>query len=361
MTQINIAVIGAGHLGRIHTRLLTEQPAYNVVGVVDPVYEARQQIAGDLGVPAFSDIGQLQGHLDAAIIAAPTHLHHEIAMPLLQQPLHLFVEKPIAVNVEQATAMVRAAQVHKRTLQVGHVERFNPAFTAVRDSLATPRYLEAVRTSGFTGRSTDIGVVLDLMIHDLDIVHNLTRSQLIRIDAIGMTLIGPHEDMAQARLQFADGFVANLSASRASYQAQRTMRVFTNTGFVSLDFTAPSATRVTASPDLLNGNIPADEMGSLKETLFENFLPIEELEIQSSNAILLEQQQFARAILHGEPVEVPGWQARNTMAVAEQILEKIEEHQAQSGRKRPLEPGVLETFTRPLPPLDSEPPRRKAG
>ena len=327
MTQINIAVIGAGHLGRIHTRLLTEQPVYNVVGVVDPVYEARQQIAGDLGVPAFSDIDQLQGHLDAAIIAAPTHLHHEIAMPLLQQSLHLFVEKPIAVNVKQATAMVRAAQVHKKTLQVGHVERFNPAFTTVRASLTAPRYLEAVRTSGFTGRSTDIGVVLDLMIHDLDIVLDLTRSQLIRIDAIGMTLIGPHEDMAQARLQFADGFVANLSASRTSYQAQRTMRIFTSTGFVSLDFTAPSVTRVTASPQLLNGNIKPEQIASLKDPLFEDLLPMEEIKIESSNAILLEQQQFARAIMHDEPVEVPGWQARNTMAVAEQILQKIESHQ----------------------------------
>jgi len=327
VTQINIAVIGAGHLGRIHTRLLTEQSVYNVVGVVDPVYEARQQIAGDLGVPAFSDIDQLQGHLDAAIIAAPTHLHHEIAMPLLQQSLHLFVEKPIAVNVKQATAMVRAAQVHKRTLQVGHVERFNPAFTTVRASLTAPKYLEAVRTSGFTGRSIDIGVVLDLMIHDLDIVLNLTRSQLIRIDAIGMTLIGPHEDMAQARLQFADGFVANLSASRTSYQAQRTMRIFTSTGFVSLDFTAPSVTRVTASPKLLNGNIEPQQIETLKDTLFEDLLPIEEIKLESSNAILLEQQQFARAIMHDEPVEVPGWQARNTMAVAEQILQKIESHQ----------------------------------
>jgi predicted dehydrogenase len=165
------------------------------------------------------------------------------------------------------------------------------------------------------------------MIHDLDIVLNLTRSQLIRIDAIGMTLIGPHEDMAQARLQFADGFVANLSASRTSYQAQRTMRIFTSTGFVSLDFTAPSVTRVTASPKLLNGNIGPQQIASLKDTLFEDLLPIEEIKIESSNAILLEQQQFARAIMHDEPVEVPGWQARNTMAVAEQIMQKIESHQ----------------------------------
>ena len=361
MSQINIAVIGAGHLGRIHTRLLTEQPVYNVVGVVDPVYEARQQIARDLGVPAFPDIDQLEGHLDAAIIAAPTHLHHQIAMPLLEQPLHLLVEKPIALNVEQATAMVRAAQVHKRTLQVGHVERFNPAFTAVRDSLAPPRYLEAVRTSGFTGRSTDIGVVLDLMIHDLDIVHNLTRSQLIRVDAIGMTLIGPHEDMAQARLQFADGFVANLSASRASYKAERTMRVFTNEGFVSLDFSAPSATRVTASEELANRTIPTDQLSSLKETLFQDYLPIEEIELESSNAILLEQQQFARAITHGEPVEVPGWQARNTMAVAEQILQKIEEHQAQSGRKHLAAATKRENLVHPISSHHEQTNRRKAG
>ena len=361
MSQINIAVIGAGHLGRIHTRLLTEQPAYNVVGVVDPVYEARQQIAQDLGVPAFPDIDQLEGRLDAAIIAAPTHLHHQIAMPLLQQPLHLLVEKPIALNVEQATQMVRAAQIHKRTLQVGHVERFNPAFTAVRNSLSPPRYLEAVRSSGFTGRSTDIGVVLDLMIHDLDIVNNLTRSQLIRVDAVGMTLIGPHEDMAQARLQFADGFVANLTASRTSYQAQRTMRVFTNDGFVSLDFSAPSATRVTASEQLKKGKIAREQFATLKDTLFQDHLPIEQIELESSNAILLEQQQFARAIMHGEPVEVPGWQARNTMAVAEQILQKIEEHQSQSGRKHPTPTGQHDSLVHPMTSQFAPATRRKAG
>ena len=119
MKQINIAVIGAGHLGRIHARLLAQQPVYNVVGIVDPVLEARRQVAGDLGVPAFSHVDQLQGHLDAAVIATPTHLHHDIAMPLLQQHVHLLVEKPIAANVSQATSMVRAAQVSKRILQIG--------------------------------------------------------------------------------------------------------------------------------------------------------------------------------------------------------------------------------------------------
>ena len=324
MKQINIAVIGAGHLGRIHARLLAQQPVYNVVGIVDPVLEARRQVAGDLGVPAFSHLDQLQGHLDAAVIATPTHLHHEIAMPLLQQHVHLLVEKPIAANVSQATSMVRAAQVSKRILQIGHVERFNPAFTTVRESLLAPRYIEAVRYSGYTGRSTDIGVVLDLMIHDLDLVLNLTRSQVIRIDAIGTAIIGPHEDMAQARLQFADGFVANLSASRTSYESQRVMRVFTSSGFASLDFTAPSVTRVTASPQLLTGNIEPQKHHPLTETLFEDLLPMEEIPMESNNAILLEQQQFATSINDGGPVEVPGWQARNTMAVAEQILQKID-------------------------------------
>ena len=366
MTQINIAVIGAGHLGRIHTRLLADQPAYNVVGVVDPVYEARQKVAQDLGVPAFSHIDQLEGRLDAAIVAAPTHLHHDISLPLLQQRLHLFVEKPLASNVQEATAMVRAAQLSKRTLQVGHVERFNPAFTSVRESLHGPRYIEAVRSSGYTGRSTDIGVVLDLMIHDLDLVLNLTRSQLIRIDAIGMPVIGPHEDMAQARLQFADGMVANLSASRTSYEAQRTMRVFTSTGFVSLDFTTPSATRVTASPELLNGDISDEQHENIQEALFQELLPVEEIKLEPTNAILLEQHQFARAIAHGKPVDVPGWQARNTIAVAEQILQKIAAHQQQIGPNRTADLSVLNALaaSRALPVQDAtqeQPPRRKAG
>ena len=223
-----------------------------------------------------------------------------------------------------------------------------------------------MRSSGYTGRSTDIGVVLDLMIHDLDLVLNLTRSQLIRIDAIGMPVIGPHEDMAQARLQFADGMVANLSASRTSYEAQRTMRVFTSTGFVSLDFTTPSATRVTASPELLNGNISHEQHENIQEALFQELLPVEEIKLEPTNAILLEQHQFARAIAHGKPVDVPGWQARNTIAVAEQILQKIAAHQQQVGPNRAADLSVLNALaaSRSLPVQDAtqeQPPRRKAG
>lgn len=361
MSQINIAVIGAGHLGRIHTRLLADQPAFNVVGVVDPVAEARQQVSRDLGVPSFSHIDQLDGRLDAAIVAAPTQFHHDISLPLLHQGLHLLVEKPLAASVDEATALVRAAQVNKRTLQVGHVERFNPAFTAIRDHLTGPRYIESVRSSGYSGRSTDIGVVLDLMIHDLDLVLNLTRSQLIRVDAVGMSIIGPHEDMAQARLQFADGLVANLSASRVSYHAQRTMRVFTEQGFASLDFSAPSATRVLASPQLLDGKLSPEQQANLKDTLFEDLLPVEEIDLEPANAILLEQEQFAQAITDGQPVDVPGWQARNTIAVAEQILQKISDHQRQLAPHQAAPITTMREFAAGDTQASATSPRRKAG
>ncbi|MDP6719778.1 MAG: Gfo/Idh/MocA family oxidoreductase, partial [Pirellulaceae bacterium] len=241
MKRLRLAVIGAGHLGRIHTRLAQSLDQFEVVAVIDPLQAARSQIAAEFDVPVCCSHSEVIDKVDAAIVATPTKYHHVVTTELLESGVHVFVEKPLTPTPDKAEELVALAREQEVVLQVGHVERFNPALCAVLPSLGNPKYVEAVRTSGYTFRSTDIGAVLDLMIHDLDIILSLMKSDLVAVQAIGMSMFGGHEDMAQARLQFADGCVANLTASRCSYVAQRHMQVFTETGYANIDFAQHTA------------------------------------------------------------------------------------------------------------------------
>ena len=182
------------------------------------------------------DFRELVGEIDAAVVATPTFTHHAIASELIRGGVHVLVEKPIAPNVREADELVQLARRRHVVLQVGHVERFNPGLVSVERRLAEPKFIEARRQSGYTFRSTDVGVVLDLMIHDIDVALSLVKSPVVQVDALGVSVMGDHEDMVSARLRFANGAVANLTASRMSYAPARTMQVFTATGFASIDF-----------------------------------------------------------------------------------------------------------------------------
>ena len=200
MNELRLAVIGCGHLGRIHARLLSEIEQVRLVAAVDPDPAARQAVAEPLQIESWSDYQQLPGQVDAAVLAAPTSMHAEIALYLMERGIHLLVEKPMAVTSHDAQQMMLASARHAVVLAVGHVERFNPAFLAVRHQIQQPRVIEAARSGGFTFRSTDVGVVLDLMIHDLDLVLSLVPSPVVRIDATGLPVVtrtrrrrpGPH-------------------------------------------------------------------------------------------------------------------------------------------------------------------------
>ena len=344
MNRTRIAVIGAGHLGRIHCRLLNSNPEVELVGVVDPVPASRTKVAEEFGISPWADYQSLLPTLDAVVIAAPTTLHHNLATDLLAHGKHVLVEKPIACTLEEASDMVEHAQRHSRVLQVGHVERFNPALTAAREHLAQPKYIEGARQSGYTFRSTDIGVVLDLMIHDLDIVLSLVDSPLRRVDAIGLAVMGEHEDMAQARLTFANGCIANLTASRTSFEAKRQMSVFTTSGYVGLDFTTGNAVLVEPSEEIVSRKFDADSLSAeqrdhYKQHLFEDLLPMRPLAGVPCNAIEEEQRDFVRAIRTGSAVQVPGEHGQAALAAAEAILSKIETHRwdgHDSGRFGPL-------------------------
>ncbi len=332
MNRLRLAIIGGGHLGHIHTKLASSIDEVELVAVVDPSAEARQRIESEFGIEVLADHRDVVDKIDAAIVAAPTQLHHSIGMDLLDHDVHLFVEKPLAISVEQAEQLVEKSEQKGLILQVGHVERFNPAFTAAEPKILNPKYFEATRTSGYTFRSTDIGVVLDLMIHDLDLVLTLAESRVVEVYALGISVLGMHEDMAQARLHFQNGAVANLTASRCNYSSQRTMQVFSESGHASIDFGENIAYVVQPNEKLLRREIDflsmtADQKQFVRDNLFSEYLPIELLLVESRNAILEEQYDFVDTIQSGGAPVVDGRQALEVLTVAERILGKIAAHQ----------------------------------
>lgn len=324
MNKLRTAIIGCGHLGKIHARLASTLPELEVVAVVDPVREAREALAKELNVPAVADYREVAYHLNAAFVVTPTREHHAVALDLLQHGVHVFVEKPITLTASDADELIVASHSTNRVLQVGHVERFNPGLAAARPYLADARFLQATRTSTYTFRSTDIGVVLDLMIHDLDIILSLVDSEVVGIEACGEAVFGPHEDIAHARLSFANGCLANLTASRVSPTTQRTLVAQTASGCVNVDFGARSAQLLSTCAALRNGDLnvhalsPADKQ-AVREKLFKDYLPITALPGVEGNAILEEQREFCRAMLLNEAVTVSGEAGRKALAVAEQI------------------------------------------
>ncbi|MCX7825964.1 MAG: Gfo/Idh/MocA family oxidoreductase, partial [Verrucomicrobiae bacterium] len=233
---IKVGVIGTGHLGPQHARVYAEVPGVVLAGVFDPRSETARQIAAKHGTRAFESAEALADACDALSVAAPTKHHFEIARSLLERGKHVLVEKPITDNAAQAEELVRLAQARGLILQVGHVERFNPVLKYLDQVAAEPRFIEAHRLSPHPGRSADIGVVLDLMIHDLDIILHLVKSPLAQVDAVGVPVLSASEDIANARLRFANGCVANITCSRVSAERMRKIRVFTSSSYLSLDY-----------------------------------------------------------------------------------------------------------------------------
>jgi predicted dehydrogenase len=344
--RIRIAVIGAGHLGRVHARLAQQVPEVELIGVADPMPEARRLAQAECTAPVLADYHDLIGHIDAAVVATPTRFHHNVSLSLLAHGIHLLVEKPLATTVAEADEMLAAASQQHAIVQVGHIERFNPAWNQpeVMPLVRQPKYIEASRCSGYTFRSTDIGVVLDLMIHDLDLALHFANSPIRRVQALGICVLGGHEDVAQARLEFANGCVANLNASRISYKQLRHMQVWSDRGCVTFDFAARTATAVCPVTELLQREFDLDDVGPearthLKDHLFEDLFQLERYDGAEQNALLEELKDFAASIRdHREP-RVTGLQGREVMAVAEQVLQAIQHHTwdgAAEGRTGPL-------------------------
>ncbi len=336
MTQTKIAVIGAGHLGKIHTRLLKSIPCFELVAVAESNPKAREAIASEFQVACVPDYKSLEGKIDAAVIATPTSVHLESALWCLEHGIHCFVEKPMVRSARQADILVQVARHRSLTLQVGHVERFNPAWKAIKPLANQISYIEAHRTSSYTGRSTDIGVILDLMIHDLDLVLDCIDSPVTSVSASGQSILGEHEDWAEARLQFANGAIANLYASRVSRQAVRRMSLC-GPGFAAdLDFAKSTCDVIEACEEVMQetfsaDKLPEEERRAIQATLFERWLPQRTLATVPVNAIEQELIDFGDSIHNRRAPLVSGKDARRVIEVAERILESVA---ASSQRRR---------------------------
>jgi len=331
VSRLRLAIVGAGHLGRIHARIAAALEDVQLTAVVDPVAENRALVTQETGAPAFSDIRELFGLADAAILATPTTTHAAVAKDLMHGGLHLLIEKPITTTADEAEQLVVLARRQQLTLQVGHVERFNPAFTSVQEKLKDPKYIEARRQSGYTFRSTDIGVVLDLMIHDIDIVLSLVQSPLERVEALGLSVLGDQEDMVHARLTFASGCVANLTASRVSHSPQRSMQVITPTCAAEIDFGQRRSSLIEPTAEILHrefdaNSLTTDQKSHYRDHLFTDLLTKRDLPTLDVNAIEQEQLDFAAAIRTGTNPQVTGHAGRDAVAVAENILEQVAAH-----------------------------------
>jgi predicted dehydrogenase len=273
----------------------------------------------------------LLGQIDAALIATPSRLHHAVAHDLLTHGVHVFVEKPMTLNVGDAGDLVAEAAGRHLVLQVGHVERFNPAFAAAAPHVADPKYITATRSGPYTCRSTDIGVVLDLMIHDIDIVLSLVDDEIAGVQALGAAVIGPNEDWAEARLTFASGCVANLSASRVAWEAERSMQIVCRDSVAAIDFGTRKAKVMRHGDAILAGQIDVnslsqDEREHLKSQLFTEYLPLTDVPVAEANALLEEQREFVAAIRGEASVRVSGEGGRRAIDVAERILTEIAAH-----------------------------------
>ena len=331
MRKLRLAVIGAGHLGRIHAKLLSSMDDVELVAVVDPLSTARDSVAADCRTVGLAEHHDLLGRIDGAVIATPTRFHHAVALDFLRFRIPLLVEKPLCSTISQAEELVRAAHEHGAVLQVGHIERFNPALTAALPHVRQPKFIEAVRASGFTFRSTDVGVVLDLMIHDLDVVLSLAASPVRSVAAMGLAVVGRHEDVAHARIEFENGCVANVSASRISPVARRQMQVWSAQGFTTVDFASRAVSVMRPSETLLHRKLDAaavtpEEKAHLKEHLLGEHLPTETLCVEATNALVDELTDFARAIRTSTAPRVPGEAGLAAMALAGQVLERIAAH-----------------------------------
>jgi len=344
MSRLRLAVVGAGHLGRIHARLASALPDIQLTAVVDPVEAARSRVADEFGAQAMADYRELFGLVDAAIVAAPTSHHFQLASELLRGGLHVLVEKPITTTVEEAAQLVRSARNRQLVLQVGHVERFNPAFTSVQEKLYDPKFIDAHRLSGYTFRSTDVGVVLDLMIHDIDVVLNLVQSPVEQIEAVGVSVLSGHEDMVNARLRFASGCVANLTASRVSHTNRRSMQVFTSQCCANINFADRCTSLIEPSEEVLSRafdekSLNPAQQEHFRENLFAELLRKHDLPTPDVNAIEEEQLDFAKAIRTGAQPCVTGSDGLDALSVAHTILEQVAAHQwdgAAGSRQGPL-------------------------
>jgi predicted dehydrogenase len=327
MNKVPVGVVGIGHLGKIHASLYRDVKSADLIGVYDIDLDKAIKIAGEMNIMAFDDMNQLFEKVEAVNIVTPTSTHHEIAKRALDHNCHLFIEKPIMTSESEAEEIIQIAKEKNKLLQVGHIERFNPAVLAISDVSLKPLFIESHRLASFNPRGTDVAVILDLMIHDLDLILSLVKSEPVQIDASGVGVISETLDIANARIKFENGCVANITASRISTKKMRKMRVFQPNSYISIDFVEGFSeiyyiddTAMTFENGTLAFSLGQIEAGNKRKDIKYN-----KLQRPDVNPLKYEINGFMESIQANIPPLVSGEDGLAALKLANQVLMKIEE------------------------------------
>jgi predicted dehydrogenase len=319
--MLKVGVLGAGHLGKIHLRLLNQSEKYELVGFFDPFEENANKVAAEFGYKKFDSIESLIAAVDVVDIVTPTIQHFECAKMVIEAGKHIFIEKPIATTVSEAEEIVSLATKYNVKGQVGHVERFNPAFTAVKDKIDKPMFIETHRLAEFNPRGTDVPVVLDLMIHDIDAILSVVKSKVKTVNASSVAVISDSPDITNARLEFENGCVANITASRISMKNMRKSRFFQKDAYISVDYLDKicEVVRMQDAPEIPGDfdMILQNAEGVKKQIYFDN------PNVNPNNAILDELESFADAISNNTTPIVSLEDGTEALRVAYQIIDSI--------------------------------------
>lgn len=327
---IPVAVIGTGHMGRHHVRIYSELPEAKLIGVVDRDLNRAREYADKFDTQAFDSIEPILDKVKAVSVAVPTAAHLEVAAPFLERGIAVLIEKPIAPDSVTARKLIETAERGKALLQVGHTERFNPVVLAMNRMKVAPQFIETHRISPFTFRSADISVVMDMMIHDIDIVLSLVKTRPARVDAAGVCVLAGYEDLANARVTFEDGCVVNLTASRLALKTERKIRVFSQQAYLSLDYQKKSgiAIKKDANLDLLKfaRERNADNLSQLAGMDFGSMVKVEPLVVDDKEPLRVELQAFLESTVTGAPPAVSAEDGAAAVELAERISASIKEH-----------------------------------
>lgn len=325
MSKLKVGVIGTGHLGKIHTKLFKEVETAELIGVYDIDKKKAEVAANEFGITAFANLNELLSQVEGVSIVATTSAHYELVKKAFEKNVNVLVEKPITATIEEAEEIVKIADEKKLILQVGHIERFNPALLSLEKYQLDPKFIQTDRLAQFNPRGTDVAVVLDLMIHDIDIILSLVKSEVKEIKASGVAVVSDNIDIANARLEFENGAVANVTASRISQKKMRKMRMFQHSGYIALDFITGVAEvyRLVGKDEMaVNHFLSFGEMGVGEK---KKFVVYEQPEIKQVNALKYELELFIESVKNKTRPVVSGVDGLKALKVADEIIKKIEE------------------------------------
>jgi len=331
MDKIHTAVVGAGKMGAIHAKVYDQLPQSDFVAVVDTDRDKAERLARQYNCSAYSDCADILGKVDAVTIATPTVHHLELAKMFIKNNIAVMVEKPLAVNVKECRKIVELARKNNSVVAVGHSERCNPVVQALNRLNIEPKFIEANRISPYPFRSTDIGVVLDVMIHDIDIILSLAASKIKKVDAVGIGVIGEKEDICNARIVFENGCIANITASRLALKTERKVRVFSRQAYLSLDYLKKSGIVIKAGPNVdivrwVKEQQSREDFNPLSVN-WPDLLHIEQLDIDDKEPLRLEQEAFLQAVVDKRlRPEVSAEEGLAAMECAEKILASVKKH-----------------------------------